>query len=75
MASLPSNLDGVKHIKTITSNEADVRFRIYEGELKAEEGVLELLRIEKRQHASTQLRLLEANAKIRKLLDDTRPKE
>ena len=41
-----------KLINTITSNEEDIRFRIYLGDLTPHEGYEELLRIEKEQRKS-----------------------
>ncbi len=38
--------------KTLTSNEDQVRFKIYEGELPDTEGYKELLRIEREQRKS-----------------------
>lgn len=42
-----------KLVDTITSNEEHVRLKIFDGELPAEDGVNELLRIERAQHGAT----------------------
>lgn len=52
-------------MKTITNNEDYVRLRIYEGALKADEGVAEMLRLEREQHKATARR-------YQRLLEDER---
>ena len=54
-------------IDYVTTNEQSVRLRIFEGELPAEEGVAELLRIEKEQHAVTRNRLNDALSRLRQV--------
>ncbi len=49
------------------ANEESARRKIYAGEILMEDGVLEMLRHEKAEHAATQLKLMEANAKLNRL--------
>lgn len=53
-----------KLIETITSNEEDVRLRIYDGELQLSEAANELLRMERAQHEATKRRLRETEARL-----------
>jgi hypothetical protein len=56
-----------KEVTTVTSNEEFVRLRIYDGELPADAGMRELLRLERAQHEATRRRLAEANDRIARL--------
>ncbi len=45
-----------RSVETVTSNEAFVRMRIYDGDLPIDEAGAELLRIERAQHAAERQR-------------------
>lgn len=51
-------------MRTITNNEDDVRLRVYEGELLADDGVKEMLRLEQMQRKSERLRYEQMIARL-----------
>lgn len=53
-----------REVNTVTSNDEYVRMRIYDGDLPASEGLVELLTLERAQHAATRAELIETRARM-----------